>query len=229
MLLSTWTSKMALSPNTVISTLSTLGKAAMMLPVGESISQLKWLHILRDTARSVPRGRFTCKYLLIRFRPMHMQSFDDASRGPLGSVAFIWKGRNYGSLGFLTYVGCVLTIAAVALDPFAQQIISFPSKQTMVAGEALVKRSQVYDYGNKGWRGATEPGALTEDYDLDPKLSRIEPIWMQGSNNLLFATRQTSRATLCSHRHQFPACSIKFTPLHFLVRLQTVPIQNSLP
>ncbi|KAH8770854.1 hypothetical protein F5883DRAFT_666297, partial [Diaporthe sp. PMI_573] len=150
MLLSTWTSKMALSPNTVISTLSTLGKAAMMLPVGESISQLKWLHILRDTAR-----------------PMHMQSFDDASRGPLGSVAFIWKGRNYGSLGFLTYVGCVLTIAAVALDPFAQQIISFPSKQTMVAGEALVKRSQVYDYGNKGWRGATEP-----DITRDPLLSQ---------------------------------------------------------
>lgn len=60
MLLSTWTSKIALSPNTVISTLSTLGKAAMMLPVGESISQLKWLHTQSDTARSVLRGRLTC-------------------------------------------------------------------------------------------------------------------------------------------------------------------------
>lgn len=93
---------------------------------------------------------------------MHMQSFDDASRGPLGSVAFFWKGRKYGTLGLLTYVGCVLTIAAVALDPFAQQVISFPSKQTELDGEALVKRSQVYDYGNKGWRGGLQPGMLTK-------------------------------------------------------------------
>lgn len=90
-----------------------------------------------------------------------MQSFDDASRGPLGSVTFFWKGRKYGTLGLLTYVGCVLTIAAVALDPFAQQVISFPSKQTELDGEALVERSQVYDYGNKGWRGGLQPGMLT--------------------------------------------------------------------
>lgn len=176
MLLSTWTSKIALSPNTVISTLSTLGKAAMMLPVGESISQLKWLHRQSDTARSVPRGRFTCYFALISFRPMHMQSFDDASRGPLGSVAFFWKGRKYGTLGLLTYVGCVLTIAAVALDPFAQQVISFPSKQTELDGEALVKRSQVYDYGNKGWRGGDQPGMLTQPCNTHLKLPPTGPI-----------------------------------------------------
>lgn len=173
MLLSTWNSKIALSPNTVISTLSTLGKAAMMLPVGESISQLKWLHTLGSTARSVPRGRFTCYFPLISFRPMHMQSFDDASRGPLGSVTFIWKGRKYGSLGLLTYVGCVLTIAAVALDPFAQQVLSFPSKQTELAGEALVKRSQMYDYDNKGWRGGSQPGMWTENRKLHLNLPPI--------------------------------------------------------
>lgn len=175
MLLSTWTSKVALSPNTVISTLSTLGKAAMMLPVGESISQLKWLHRQSDTTRSVPRGPLTYYFVLISFRPKHMQSFDDASRGPLGSVAFFWKGRKYGTLGLLTYVGCILTIAAVALDPFAQQVISFPSKQTELDGEALVKRSQVYDYGNKGWRGGSEPGMLSKDYALHLKLPPTRP------------------------------------------------------
>ncbi|KAG8159745.1 hypothetical protein KVR01_010382 [Diaporthe batatas] len=147
LLLSSWTSRIALQPNTVISALSTLGKAAMMLPVGESISQLKWLHAVRKTAR-----------------PEHMQTFDDASRGPLGSAAFFWAGRKYGSLGFLTYVGCALTIAAVALDPFAQQIISFPSRQTEVAGNAYVKRSQVYDYG---WQGAYDP-----EITRDPLLSQ---------------------------------------------------------
>lgn len=180
MLLSTWTSKIALSPNTVISTLSTLGKAAMMLPVGESISQLKWLHRQSDTKRSVPRCPLTCYFVLISFRPMHMQSFDDASRGPLGSVAFFWKGRKYGTLGLLTYVGCVLTIAAVALDPFAQQVISFPSKQTELDGEALVKRSQVYDYGNKGWRGGLQPGMLTGARNIHPKLPPSGPVLKVG-------------------------------------------------
>lgn len=169
MLLSAWTSKIALSPNTVISTLSTLGKAAMMLPVGESISQLKWLHRQSGAERLVSRSRFTCYFVLISFGPMHMQHFDDASRRPLGSMVFFWKGRKYGTLGLLTYVGCVLTIAAVALDPFAQQVISFQSKQTELDGEALVKRSQVYDYGNKGWRGGSQLGMLTTDHNFHLK------------------------------------------------------------
>lgn len=161
----------------------------MMLPVGESISQLKWLHKQSDTTRSVPRGPLTCYFVLISFRPMHMQSFDDASRGPLGSVAFFWKGRKYGTLGLLTYVGCILTIAAVALDPFAQQVISFPSKQTELDGEALVKRSQVYDYGNKGWRGGSEPGMLNKDYTLHLHVGnfhQLDPLWRQDSNTLVF-------------------------------------------
>lgn len=179
MMLSTWTSKIALSPNTVISTLSTLGKAAMMLPVGESISQLKWLHRQSDTTRSVPRCPLTCCFMLISFRPMHMQFFDDASRGPLGSVAFFWKGRKYGTLGLLTYVGCVLTIAAVALDPFAQQVISFPSKQTELNGEALVKRSQVYDYGKKGWKGGLEQGILTKAHNILPPRRPVLMVGLQ--------------------------------------------------
>ena len=42
-LLSSWT--IAVSPNAVIAVLSTAAKAAMLLPVAESISQLKWLYL----------------------------------------------------------------------------------------------------------------------------------------------------------------------------------------
>lgn len=42
-LLSSWTA--FASPNAVISILSTAAKAAIILPVAESISQLKWLHL----------------------------------------------------------------------------------------------------------------------------------------------------------------------------------------
>lgn len=48
-LLSTWT--IAVSPNAVISVLSTASKAAMILPVAESLSQLKWLYLERRGMR----------------------------------------------------------------------------------------------------------------------------------------------------------------------------------
>lgn len=51
--------------NSLISTLTTIGKTAMLVAVAESISQLKWLHFYQQ---SRPLDRF--------------QDFDDASRGP---------------------------------------------------------------------------------------------------------------------------------------------------
>lgn len=48
-LLSSWT--LAISPNAVIAVVSTASKAAMILPVAESISQLKWLHLERKDSR----------------------------------------------------------------------------------------------------------------------------------------------------------------------------------
>ena len=50
-LLSSWT--IAVSPNAVISVLSTASKAAMILPVAESLSQLKWLYLERQGLRYV--------------------------------------------------------------------------------------------------------------------------------------------------------------------------------
>lgn len=46
-LLSSWT--VFALPNAVISILSTAAKAAIILPVAESISQLKWLHLNRKS------------------------------------------------------------------------------------------------------------------------------------------------------------------------------------
>lgn len=50
-LLSSWT--FYLSPNTVVSTLSTAAKAGMLLAIGECISQLKWLHLGRAASKCV--------------------------------------------------------------------------------------------------------------------------------------------------------------------------------
>lgn len=123
-----WTAP--ISPNAMISILSTALKASMILAVAESISQLKWLHY--DKSRSVK----------------DLQVFDDASRGPWGSFSLLWRARRVSPL---TYVGCAVTIAAIALDPFAQQILSYAQQPYVVPGPySSVNRSLDYDKRNLG-------------------------------------------------------------------------------
>lgn len=63
-----------ITPNTLVSVLATFSKSSLLLPVAEGISQLKWLFFQHRAHRSVD-----------------MQVFDDASRGPLGSVHLLWS------------------------------------------------------------------------------------------------------------------------------------------
>ncbi|KAF2086180.1 hypothetical protein K490DRAFT_17586, partial [Saccharata proteae CBS 121410] len=59
--------KLSIAPNTLISTFITIAKTAMLLPVAEGISQLKWV------------------YFQTRSRPLdELDRFDEASRGPWG-------------------------------------------------------------------------------------------------------------------------------------------------
>ena len=126
-LLSSWTE--AVSPNAVIAVLSTAAKAAMLLPVAESISQIKWLDLKRGAVASLE----------------HLEQFDNASRGPWGALKLFWHARRSPFM-FPTYLGCFVTIAAIAVDPFTQQILSFEQKATQVPGvQSSVTRSQIYD------------------------------------------------------------------------------------
>ena len=63
-----------ITPNTIISIIATFAKASLMLPIAESIVQLKWLHF---------QARMQ--------RVSDLQVFDDASRGPLGSMRLLWR------------------------------------------------------------------------------------------------------------------------------------------
>lgn len=62
------------TPNTIISIIATFTKASLLLPIAEVLSQLKWLHF---------QGRIQ--------QLSHLQTFDDASRGPLGSLRLLWN------------------------------------------------------------------------------------------------------------------------------------------
>lgn len=95
-------------PNTVVSILAMVSKASMMLVVSACLSQLKWKHF-QDRPRPLS----------------HLQVFDDASRGPWGSLVFVGSLRLGSVLGLLF---AIVTVVSLAIDPAAQQILEFPSR-----------------------------------------------------------------------------------------------------
>lgn len=104
-----WNLPGGILPNSVVSIFATLSKSAMLYVLGEGISHLKWIYFQQ-------RGH----------RVLHMQTFDDASRGPWGSLILIRRIRWRASLAA---GGALLVILALAIDPFAQQVLSYPPKK----------------------------------------------------------------------------------------------------
>ena len=101
-----------LSLNTIISVLGTGCKSALVLVIGEAISQLKWLWF-QDPGQSQNQNQL-----------VGIQRFDAASRGPLGSlmIIFHYRARSIVSLG------ATIIVLLLAFDPFMQQIIRYPIK-----------------------------------------------------------------------------------------------------
>lgn len=97
-----------LTLNTIISVLATASKCSLLFGVGAAIGQLKWIWFQKGS-----------KPLL------GLQCLDDASRGPLGCFKVVGQHRGRS----LVCLGAVVTILALAFDPFMQQIISYPKWQ----------------------------------------------------------------------------------------------------
>ncbi|KAH6620179.1 hypothetical protein C7974DRAFT_399064 [Boeremia exigua] len=91
-----------ISINTLIAVIGAVIKAMILLPVAESISELKWSWFI------------TRKQKLVDF-----ENFDIASRGPWGAALLIFhlRGRH------LATIGAWLTLLVLAVDPFTQQAV----------------------------------------------------------------------------------------------------------
>lgn len=131
--------------NTILSLLGAMMKATVAFSVGQSISQLKWLHFCHDS------------YQLIE-----LQRFENAGRGPWGSLMFFWNVR----LGrpFLAYLLCFIMMIASALEPFTQQTIAYPSRMVLSPNEqALVPVALGYNRGHRiAVRGSeSAPNSIT--------------------------------------------------------------------
>jgi len=67
-----------------------------------------------------------------------LQVFDNASRGPWGSLMLFWKTRKSFSRKesppVLALLGAAITILMLAFEPFAQQVIGFNTRSAVKAG-----------------------------------------------------------------------------------------------
>lgn len=145
-LLSSWV--FVISPNAFLSVLSTTSKVCLILPTSECISQLKWLYLIKSNESNryvVGVSLILSMSLTILSRLEHLQTFDNASRGPLDALKFICRSP---SRLWLPWVGCVLTLLAIAVDPFTQQILKVELRMTEITDPpSYATASQVYDLG----------------------------------------------------------------------------------
>lgn len=113
--------------NSLLSIFATIGQMSMMKPVAECISQLKWLWFIRKQKLS------------------GLQIFDNASRGPIGSLILFGKLRGI----HLVSLGAIITILSAGFVTFSQQVVTYPLKLHLVgvanAPQVLTLTSESYD------------------------------------------------------------------------------------
>jgi hypothetical protein len=96
----------------------------MLLITAEGLSQLKWAWFKRR-------------------RPLQdLTRYDRASRGPLGSLLLLWTLR---SRNIVASIGAFVTLAALAIDPFAQQVVRYYQCSIPIPKvNATIPRTNVY-------------------------------------------------------------------------------------
>lgn len=109
---------------TVVTILSKVASAALILPISEAIGQLKWTWFHGKNSRDA----------------FDFEIFDKASRGAWGSVMLLCrtKGRSLAALGAL------LTILLLAIDTFFQQVTDLPERWKL-EGESFIPRITRYE------------------------------------------------------------------------------------
>ncbi|KAG2415018.1 hypothetical protein HFD88_006208 [Aspergillus terreus] len=145
-----------LTLNATVSILATCSKSALLCMIGTSVGQLKWLWF---------SGR--------RERPLYdLQSFDDATRGPWGSMMLLMRWPHKGH--FLISLGALITVVSLAFDPFTQQILRFPIRRAPSASNIATAKQTILpwipDNGLivEDMFDVIEIGIFSVGFELDP-------------------------------------------------------------
>jgi hypothetical protein len=100
-----------IQPASLVAVFSSIAKSTLLVPVAICLGQLKWSYFEK------PREL------------VHMQVFDDASRGPWGALVLLWKTRG---MAWLAGIGALVTVLLMTFEPFSQQAINFDEKVVLL-------------------------------------------------------------------------------------------------
>ena len=117
----------------------------MLLAATESIGQAKWL-LFRKQSRSLA----------------DFKTIDEASRGPWGAFQLLyrfWDGRTIRASA-----GAFIVLVSLAVDPFTQQILSYPSVSNLTSGYQRPSFPQVTTWNTTGTL------TVWESDDSDPSM-----------------------------------------------------------
>jgi hypothetical protein len=113
----------------------------MLMVIGEGLGQLKWNHF-----ENRPR------------RLMEFELFDTASRGPWGSATLLY---HVNIRAWAASAGALLTILALAMDPFVQQVIYYDSRLVDVNNStSTIQAARIYDM-DSAWETSTDASSYT--------------------------------------------------------------------
>ncbi|KAK0644276.1 hypothetical protein B0T16DRAFT_447977 [Cercophora newfieldiana] len=119
--LSAWSS--SVTPNAAIAILVTTATASMSVPLSSGLGQLKWM-------------RFKQGYAPLS----DMEDFDNASRGPLGSLILLLHRRG----GVAGSFGAFVVVLVLLLSPLTQQIVAYPMRTVELPSGATTYRALTY-------------------------------------------------------------------------------------
>ena len=133
--------KLPIQPNSLVAVFSTIAKSALLVPIAECISQLKWSY-------------FESPHMLSQ-----MEVFENASRGPWGALIMLWKIK---ATNTLASVGALITVLLLAFEPFTQQVVNVKTKDIWMSNETSTVS---YTTAFKDYRY----GANIPEKGVDPK------------------------------------------------------------
>lgn len=114
-----------LTLNTLLSILATASKSSLVFSVAGTISQAKWCWFRSSSSHNYRR-------------PLQdLQTLDDASRGPLGSIQLLMKRTIFS----ICSIGAIVVILSLGYEPFLQQLVSYPVELIQISTDAWTREA----------------------------------------------------------------------------------------
>jgi hypothetical protein len=144
---------LGLTLNAYVSVLAKVASASLLLPVSEALGQLKWSWFQGDNSKKM----------------WDFELFDSASRGPWGSLLLLIRTRGKS----LAALGAAVTIFALALDPFFQQVVEYPEVWRLQTALGAIPVATGYEPFSKGQEYRNGNQNLDSDKTMSGVLARF--------------------------------------------------------